>query len=647
MKNRFIGYVILQLFILQLTTLFPQGNWPQMIYGEPYVWIGMVSPVITDLDNDGIKELVVTTQGNSQGHLSTLYIFEADGGIRAQVDVDYYFDPTEFPSIADIDNDDEMEIIMECTGPSDNQILIFDSQGNLEQNFAIEFQMSDDLFGSTVLADVNQDSTLEIIYGGWYLDGARLVVLDNNGNNMPGFPVLLEENNGLCQTNTPAVGNLDDDDDWEIVTISHKNNTPPDTTNIRAYNIDGSLLWVQKIGSISNCDPVIGDVNNDGFNEVIFNSEDGVYILDKNGNFLLNLTLGQGMDHSDIALADLDSHNDLELIFEYGFSLYAIHDDGTIMFTNSSAWITVNPPVAGDINNDGLPDIVINSEDSVYALNYNGVVLEGFPKPMRPISWYTYPAIDDIDNDGKVDVVSSSNWIDTVPDSAIGIIYVWELNNDYQQSTMQWQMYQHDPQHTGNYLGGNIVPVELVSFTAEFINKEVLLKWTTATETNNQGFEVERKVSSGQTSASNWEKIINIAGYGTTTEPKSYSFTDENVTNGRYTYRLKQMDFDGTFEYSREVDVDVSVPYQFALGQNYPNPFNPVTIIKYSIPQSSNVIIKIFGILGNEIETLVNEEKPAGNYELNWNAANLPSGAYFYQLKAGNFIQTKKMILLK
>ncbi len=642
MKNRFIKYVILELFILQLTTLFPQGNWPQTIYGEPYVWIGMVSPVVADLDNDGIKELVVTIQGNSQGHLSTLFIFEANGEIRSQVDVDYYFDPTRFPSIADIDNDGAMEILMACVGPSDNQILIYDSQGNMEQNFAIEFQMSDDLFGSTVLADVNKDSTLEIIYGGWYLDGARLVVLDNNGNNMPGFPVLLEENNGTCQTNTPAVGNLDDDDDWEIVTISHKNNTPPDTTNIRAYNIDGSLLWAQKIGSISNCDPVIGDVNNDSFNEVIFTSEDGVYILDKNGNFLLNLTLGQGMDHSDIALADLDNDNDLELIFEYGFEIYAIHDDGTIMFTNSSAWISLNPPVVGDINNDNFPDIVINSEDSVYALNASGVVLEGFPKPMRPISWYTYPAVDDIDNDGKVDVVSSSNWIDTVPDSAIGIIYVWELNSNYNQSTMQWQMYQHDPQHTGYYLGGNIVPVDLTSFTAECINKEVLLKWTTATETNNQGFEIERSKDNVSFN------IIGFApGFGTTTEPRSYSYSDQSFKSGTFYYRLKQVDYDGSYEYSDVVEVELIAFNSYLLEQNWPNPFNPATTIGFGIQNKSNVKITVLNAIGEEVAVVLNEEKEPGYHQVEFNAADLPSGVYFYQLKAGDFISTKKMILLK
>ena len=438
----FIMSAIMQLFILQIATLFAQG-WPQTIYGEPNTWIGSVSPVVADLDNDGTKELVVTTQGNSVGHLSTLFIFEASGDLRTRVDADYYFDPRGFPSIGDIDNDNEMEILIEADG----QILIYDSQGNLEQNLPVAFQMSDDLFGAIVLADVNRDSTLEIIYGGWHISGSRLVVLDGNGNNAPGFPVVLE-NSGTSQTTTPAVGNLDGDDDWEIVIISYLNNSP-DSTNIRAFNTDGSLLWSQKILPVSYSDPVIGDVNNDGFNEVIVTAADGVYILDSTGNVVLNLPLGQDMDHSNVALADLDADNDLEIVFEYGFRLYAMHDDGTVIFCDSSTWVVLNPPVIGDINDDGFPDIIINSEDSIYALNASGVILDGFPKPLTPISWYTYPSIEDIDNDGNVDVISSSSWIE--PTIATGIIYVWELAAGYDESAMPWSMYQHDPQHTGYY----------------------------------------------------------------------------------------------------------------------------------------------------------------------------------------------------
>ncbi len=641
MKTNYIKCIFLQLFIFQLTTVFPQGNWPQTIYGEPNVWIGMISPVIADLDNDGPKELVITTQGNSEGHLSTLFIFEANGDQRAKVNVDYYFDARSFPSIADIDNDDEMEIIMECTGPSDNQILIYDSQGNLEQNFAIEFQMSDNLYASTVLADVNNDNSLEIIYGGWYMDGVRLVVLNNNGNNLPGFPVLLEGNNGTCEANTPAVGNLDDDDDWEIVAVSHQNNAAVDSTNIRAYNIDGSILWSKRIYSISNCDPVIGDVNNDGYNEVVFTSEDGVYILDRNGNFLLNLILGpagQGMAHSNVALADLDNDNDLEIIFGYAMDLYAIHHDGTIIFTFTSNWLTHHPPVVGDINNDGSPDILFNSDDDIYALDDNGSVLTGFPKPMELIA-YSSPSIDDIDNNNKVDVISSSNWIE--PDVGMGIIYVWDLNTDYQQSTMEWQMYQHDPQHTGNYLGGSIVPVELISFTANVIEGTVYLNWTTATELNNNGFEVQRKTNNV------FCTIGFIQGRGTSTNIQNYSFVDKNVAAGKYTYRLKQIDFNGTFEYSNAIEVEVEGVKEYALDQNYPNPFNPTTTISFAVKEKSNVNITILNPIGEEVTIILNEVREPGYHQVEFNASNLPSGVYFYRLQAGSFVQTKKMILVK
>jgi hypothetical protein len=107
------------------------------------------------------------------------------------------------------------------------------------------------------------------------------------------------------------------------------------------------------------------------------------------------------------------------------------------------------------------------------------------------------------------------------------------------------------------------------------------------------------------------------------------------------------VDFGGTFEYSNEILVNVTASLEFTLDQNFPNPFNPSTLIKYSIPNSYQVSLKIFNTLGQEMETLVNEEKQVGTYEVNWNASNLQSGVYFYRLQAGSFVQTRKMILLK
>jgi len=197
----------------------------------------------------------------------------------------------------------------------------------------------------------------------------------------------------------------------------------------------------------------------------------------------------------------------------------------------------------------------------------------------------------------------------------------------------------------------DIVPVELVSFVAEHINDEVILKWQTATETNNQGFEIFRGIHPSQSETQNdnelWERLGFVEGRGTTTEIANYVYSDEVNEPGKFFYRLKQIDYDGSFYYSQVVEVNISSPTKFALFQNYPNPFNPSTKIKYQIPEQDFVTIKIFDVLGKEIATLINEEIPAGNYEINFDGNSLTSGIYFYELKAGKFFETKKMILMK
>jgi hypothetical protein len=188
-----------------------------------------------------------------------------------------------------------------------------------------------------------------------------------------------------------------------------------------------------------------------------------------------------------------------------------------------------------------------------------------------------------------------------------------------------------------------VVPVELVSFTVISSTNGFLLEWKTATEINNLGFDIER--TAGQNSS--WNKIAFVPGYGTTTEQKNYSFIDEEVSSGKYYYRLKQIDYDGTFEYSDIIETEKLLPLVFSLEQNYPNPFNPVTNIKFQIPVSEFVSLKIFDVLGNEVAVLVNEFKSAGIYRLSFNASELGSGVYFYKLISGSFIETKKMILMK
>lgn len=186
------------------------------------------------------------------------------------------------------------------------------------------------------------------------------------------------------------------------------------------------------------------------------------------------------------------------------------------------------------------------------------------------------------------------------------------------------------------------IPVEFTSFTANVNENSVTLNWTTATETNNSGFSVERKGNEG-----NWQTMGFISGRGNSTVTNQYSFTDQNVAYGKYTYRLKQIDYNGSATFSSEVNVDVIPVNTFALSQNYPNPFNPSTMIKYSIPSDQFVTLKIFDVLGREVATLVNEAQVRGEYTISFNASRLSSGIYYYSITAGSYRETRKMILTK
>jgi len=202
-----------------------------------------------------------------------------------------------------------------------------------------------------------------------------------------------------------------------------------------------------------------------------------------------------------------------------------------------------------------------------------------------------------------------------------------------------------------------IVPVELMSFSASVAANVVTLSWSTATELNNHGFEIERSSDKANLpdGKAGWRTIGFREGKGTTSEPQYYSYIDKfsGIESSNLFYRLKQVDFNGSFEYSDIIEVEIT-PSVFSISQNHPNPFNPRTRIKYQVPELSFITLKVYDVLGNEIETLINEAKEAGSYEIEFNALNLPSGVYFYRVQAvptgkqaGGFVETMKMILLR
>lgn len=194
-------------------------------------------------------------------------------------------------------------------------------------------------------------------------------------------------------------------------------------------------------------------------------------------------------------------------------------------------------------------------------------------------------------------------------------------------------------------IGSNgALPVELTSFNAAVRNGMIDLKWETATEVNNYGFEIERK-----SATADWSKIGFVEGHGSTNSPKYYSYSDKPSGTGKFSYRLKQIDNDGAFEYSPIVEVLVdNLPNGFVLEQNYPNPFNPETSIRFALKEDTKASLKVFNAMGEEVATLFDGIAEAGRYyDVKFSGNDLSSGFYIYKLVAGDYVSVKKMLLMK
>ena len=254
--------------------------------------------------------------------------------------------------------------------------------------------------------------------------------------------------------------------------------------------------------------------------------------------------------------------------------------------------------------------------------------------------------------DGAFVVISPISLVDGAAEPWTAFMPTWSPPEDGDYF-IGWQAEWGEIGETGVCLddieisGAPPLPVELSSFSASIIDEGVKLIWVTETEVNNYGFEVERQVSIDQLTAGNWARIGFVEGNGNSNSPTDYSFIDDEVTSGKYAYRLKQIDNDGTFEYSKIIEINVNSPLEFELNQNYPNSFNPSTTIKFSLPTTSSVKLSVFNILGEEVQILMNETKEAGIYTINFNAAELNSGIYFYKLETRNFLRVKKMSLIR
>jgi len=221
------------------------------------------------------------------------------------------------------------------------------------------------------------------------------------------------------------------------------------------------------------------------------------------------------------------------------------------------------------------------------------------------------------------------------------------VSNGDQGALVVWQDFRSSDNFDIITYGFNVdLPVELASFASLVNGRDVNMKWVTVSEMNNSGFDIERKNSDDV-----WIKIGFVAGNGTVNTLSEYNFEDKNLQTGKYSYRLKQIDYNGNYEYYNLTNlVQIGLPSKFNLSQNYPNPFNPVTQINFEIPVDAMVNLTVFDMAGREVKTLINEVRTSGFYTVQFDASGISSGLYFYRITTdGNekFTMTKKLTVIK
>ncbi|MBN8568003.1 MAG: T9SS type A sorting domain-containing protein [Ignavibacteria bacterium] len=394
--------------------------------------------------------------------------------------------------------------------------------------------------------------------------------------------------------------------------------------------------------------------------------------------FTAKTDYASGFSTSSVSTGDFNGDGKLDIVCVGPFNGFSVYFNtttpgaGTPSFSAKTDFFALaQSSSVGDLNGDGKPDMVSANTGDNSASVFLNTTTPGSSTPTfsarTDFTTATGPQgviLRDLNGDGKSDIATANSAGNisvllntTTPGSSTP---TFSANTDFTAGDNPYSISSADFNGDGkpdlvtaNY-GTNTLsvllntavlplPVELASFTSVVNRSNVTLSWSTVQELNNKGFEIERN-----SFGAGWKKVGYTEGHGTINSAQNYTFKDNNLTTGRYSYRLKQIDYNGNFEYYElSNEVVIGTPDKYLLAQNYPNPFNPVTRINYELPITNYVSLKIYDITGKEVSSLVNEVKDAGYYTVTFDAKNLSSGTYFYKLNTDKFSDVKKMVVLK
>ncbi len=652
---------------------FSEGETQWSSFGLPVAYAG-------DINNDGFSDIIVS-DANESNSVGSVYLYLGSQSMDNYVDVHFVGEGSgntfgQYMTSGDFNGDGYPDIAVEATMYNNGEGITYFYFGGINADTVADLTIPGRGEISSA-GDVNGDGYDDFLIANTSADNYKgEVYLYYGGNPMDtqhDFVFKGKYNYQYFGTSLSSAGDVNGDGYDDIIIGSNSKYADiffgGETLSLTS-DVHLEETSLQNFGKhVSSA----GDVNNDGYDDVMVSGDH--YSSSNLGRVLIYFG-GQSMDATaDVGLSgehgydgfgralssagdvNGDGYDDVIIgAYKYNSDGRAyIFYGGSPMSTTAGVTLDAETPgdefgyivsKIGDINSDGYDDVIVGAPyfyiDSYHTtmgksyIYYGGSSMSTTPQYTIVLDYTKYYisssspvacGVGDFNGDGKNNFVVS--------------------NFDHIQNGMAFLYYDSN----------SALPVELTSFSANAQQDGVLLSWKTATEVNNYGFEIERSVAQIVKQSNEWEKIGFVEGHGNSNSPKQYKFLDNSVTGGKYIYRLKQIDTDGSYKYSKLIEVNTELPGRFELLQNYPNPFNPTTTIKYSIPTSSPlakgrteegfVTLKVYDVLGREIKTLVNKKQSPGNYTVEFNAANLPSGLYFYKLTAGSFSQTKKMILMK